>query len=524
MDLSIARSIYERAKAVKRSKNAADAEIVSNEYQAFQIANPYLPYVAPYVALNHYGSKIKILSSDDEVIIDAIIAALRPLFLDSNGNDFFIGKLHKDVGCLKAPITMKILKNQESVRCIEKQYLEKTKTKELSLFLDSILKEAKFMETEWLEFKTILLKDRYDYLGKIFSSLSNTARLYNLQYAYLIYGINEPKREISGTNFSTSSNIWQVIEQELHQRFTPSIKFEILEFNYNDDSQKHIVIFRIHAASDTPISYCGNVFVRKGDSTVLVGKKAHFTTIKTDSSPQHSALDNSESEIIQKTPFFLELKISAGITIDLKVMSDKRPLLILVALVVITIGFIKKCYIDEKNVDAISVSVNLQNKSSEQGKQIYNVIYGDNNNIFNSNGDGNKQVAEKKIDNNNAGGDSDVENPTIAQSSSSVQEESSSSMIKKRIKLDLDDRRTVCTLYEGADTIVIHSMYAAGLLNSLIADYNDFAVDNGLKTYENNYEKYDNGGGSINNYGVSIHSSIKRTLKNIIDSNKMKCK
>ena len=85
MDLSIARSIYERAKAVKRSKNAADAEIVSNEYQAFQIANPYLPYVAPYVALNHYGSKIKILSSDDEVIIDAIIAALRPLFLDSNG-------------------------------------------------------------------------------------------------------------------------------------------------------------------------------------------------------------------------------------------------------------------------------------------------------------------------------------------------------------------------------------------------------------------------------------------------------
>ena len=165
-----------------------------------------------------------------------------------------------------------------------------------------------------------------------------------------------------------------------------------------------------------------------------------------------------------------------------------------------------------------------KNKFSEQKQQNATIIIGNNNNVFNSNEDGNKQVAEKKIDNNNAGGDSDVENPTIAQSSSSVQEESSSSMIKKRIKLDLDDRRTVCTLYEGSDTIVIHSMYAAGLLNSLIADYNDFAVDNGLKTYENNYEKYDDGGGTINNYGVSIHSSIKRTLKNIIDSNKIKCK
>lgn len=523
MDLSKAKSIYEYAKNVKNNKVPSDVERVIEQYSAFRNDNPNLPFIAPFCRLDHTGPLIKLLTHHGEDKIDAIIKALEPFIPKFCDDEFLVGKATIHSGVLEGPVTIKTHKDQEPIRRLEKQALERKRTQELSLFLDSILKEAKFMETEWLEFKTILLKDRYDYLGKIFSSLSNTARLYNLQYAYLIYGINEPKREISGTNFSTSSNIWQVIEQELHQRFTPSIKFEILEFNYNDDSQKHIVIFRIHAASDTPISYCGNVFVRKGDSTVLVGKKAHFTTIKTDSSPQHSALDNSESEIIQKTPFFLELKISAGITIDLKVMSDKRPLLILVALVVITIGFIKKCYIDEKNVDAISVSVNLQNKSSEQGKQIYNVIYGDNNNIFNSNGDGNKQVAEKKIDNNNAGGDSDVENPTIAQSSSSVQEESSSSMIKKRIKLDLDDRRTVCTLYEGADTIVIHSMYAAGLLNSLIADYNDFAVDNGLKTYENNYEKYDNGG-AINNYGVSIHSSIKRTLKNIIDSNKMKCK
>ena len=96
-------------------------------------------------------------------------------------------------------------------------------------------------------------------------------------------------------------------------------------------------------------------------------------------------------------------------------------------------------------------------------------------------------------------------------------------MTIKKTKLTLDDRRTVCTLYEGADTIKIRSMYAAGLLNSLITDYNDFATNNNLKTYENNFEKYDDSG-AINNYGVSIHSSIKRTLKNIIESNKMKCK
>lgn len=523
MDLSKAKSIYKRAKAVKISRNAAEAEAVSNEYLAFQIENPDLPYVDPFIALNHYGSKIKLRSPDGKETIDCIIEALEPFIPKSNEEEFLIGKATIQSGALKGPVTIKIPKNQESVRRLEKQNLERKRTQELSLFLDSILKEAKFMETEWLEFKTIFLRDRYDYLGRIFSGLSNTARLYNLQYAYLIYGINEPKREISGTNFSTSSNTWQVIEQELHQRFTPSIKFEILEFNYNDDSQKHIVIFRIHAARDTPISYCGNVFVRKGDSTVLVGKKAHFTTIKTDSSPQHSALDNSESEIIQKTTSFLKLKISAEITIDLKVMSNKWPRLILIVIVVITIVFIKKCYIEEKNADAISAPISLQNESSKQVQQNATIIIGNNNNVFNSNENTNEQTTQKMINKNNVEEDSDTEHTMITPSSSSTEKESSSSMTIKKTKLTLDDRRTVCTLYEGADTIKIRSMYAAGLLNSLITDYNDFATNNNLKTYENNFEKYDDYG-AINNYGISIHSSIKRTLKTIIESNKMKCK
>ena len=524
MDLSKAKSIYNRAIAVKISRNTAEAEAVSSEYLAFQKENPDLPRVE-FIPFNYDGSIIQPSSPKWADPINRIIKALEPYVCKPNDDEFYTAEIPEDIGLLKGPFTMEISRNQESVRRIEKKNLEIKRTLELSQFLDSILKEAKFMETEWLEFKTIFLRDRYDYLGRIFSSLSNTARLYNLRYAYLIYGINELKREISGTNFNTSSNTWQVIEQELHQRFTPSIKFEILEFNYNDDPQKHIVVFRIHAASDSPITYCGQSFIRHGDRTVPLNNFPNYQNVFLNST-QQTVVNNNITIIIQNPQIIFNINagntnINSNNNVNSNNNIDDSPntnigsnnqtttlkesdynsnkldikwiIGIIIAIIAIPFsGFaVKSCNSDEKNMAANSATIGNQNNQLNQHSQI--IINGNNNTITNSNN-------AKTV--NNQTYNSSVETSTQSIVSDSTMNE-------------------LCLLYSRAIAIKT-GKFQAGILTALMDDFNTFARKYTLDEVKPCI-KIDAGAGRINKCGVDRLEKIKHRLNVFKMNHKINC-
>lgn len=527
MDLTLARSIYERAIAVKKSKNAATAESISNEYLAFQAVNPYLPYVAPFIALNHYGSIIKLLDSEGEKTIDSIINALKPLFLDSNGNDFFIGKIPKDAG-LKNFDTIKISKNQETVRHIEKENAERKKNKELSLFLDSILKEAYFSETEWLEFKTNFSIEGYEYLGRIFSSLSNTARLYNLQFAYLIYGIYEPKKEISGTNLNTESKAWQKIEQELRQRFNPSIKYEILEFNYNENPQQHIVIFKIYAASDKPVAYRGESFFRRGDKTVALKDFPNHLNFFSNSKKQ-TVINNNITIIIQKPQVIFNIKIENSnnningspntnigsnnqIDINSKESNIKWLVTLLVPIIALLFGdgiYIKYCSNAETKTIVSSSSTNTLNYSSEA------TCANHDSNEINSNYPSDSVKATL----------SDTINRLKKDTLLLVRKDTVIVIQKDTITNNLKNISLIneaCVLYHDAKSIYPDGVHIAGDVESLANSFNKFAK----KIKSDKIElcsKFDDGLGTLTECGRKILKTVKRELEIYIRNNKINC-
>ena len=192
-------------------------------------------------------------------------------------------------------------------------------------------------------------------------------------------------------------------------------------------------------------------------------------------------------------------------------------------------GILSYLHIDLFPKENIAETDNLtkdRSNSNSQPPQNNTTIEGNNNTVFNFNlnGSNNPQVLGIIASSNNATMNHDTANVIIS-SSSSIQKEqkSSSSMTIKKIKLSLDERYTVCSLYKDAVAISTSDSEAKGLLISLVSDYDDFAQRNGLKTFNNDPDDY---GLSVflNETGIAVLSSIKRALDNIKKSNKIKCK
>jgi ATP-dependent DNA helicase RecG len=57
------------------------------------------------------------------------------------------------------------------------------------------------LETEWLEFKEAKNNYDFDKLGKYFSALSNEANLKGKRFGWLIFGVEDKRREIVGSNY-----------------------------------------------------------------------------------------------------------------------------------------------------------------------------------------------------------------------------------------------------------------------------------------------------------------------------------
>lgn len=158
-------------------------------------------------------------------------------------------------------------------------------------------------ESEWIEFKEN--NDHYEQIGQTLSALSNSAKLENQPFGYLIFGIEDKSKKVVGTTFKPSEA--QLERQEwkmyMRNRFTPPPKFDVLEFETAEGLP--VTIIRIPPASEGPLSWMEKDYIRDGSSTVpLSRRRQHEKLLWTAAKPtpfeDRLALDNIPAKDVLK--------------------------------------------------------------------------------------------------------------------------------------------------------------------------------------------------------------------------------
>lgn len=132
--------------------------------------------------------------------------------------------------------------------------------------LERILQDLQGLtaETEVVEFKEA--KNGYDFskLGKYFSALSNEANLKGKPYAWLVFGIENKKHQVVGSQFRPSRKDLDSLKGEIANKTTNRITFiEIHELQF---LAGRVVMFQIPAAlKGIPVSFDGHYFGRDAE-------------------------------------------------------------------------------------------------------------------------------------------------------------------------------------------------------------------------------------------------------------------
>lgn len=122
-------------------------------------------------------------------------------------------------------------------------------------------------ENEWLEFKEAKESFHSDRLGRYFSALSNEANLKKKPFGWLIFGVRDKDREITGTSYRSDRASLDSLKHEISLHTGGRLTFiEIYELNYTEG---RVVLFQIPSAPrGIPTSWKGHYFGRDGESKV----------------------------------------------------------------------------------------------------------------------------------------------------------------------------------------------------------------------------------------------------------------
>jgi len=119
-------------------------------------------------------------------------------------------------------------------------------------------------EHSLLEFKQENIDPKL--IAKLCSALSNTARIEQQDFAYVLWGIDDGDHRIVGTTFNPETRLVgnSVFQFWLAQRLSPSIAFS---FRCVEHPDGRVVILEIPAATVAPVSVDGVAYVRIGSAT-----------------------------------------------------------------------------------------------------------------------------------------------------------------------------------------------------------------------------------------------------------------
>jgi ATP-dependent DNA helicase RecG len=136
----------------------------------------------------------------------------------------------------------------------------------LIALLNRLRKEA--VETEWLEFKTSHLDAQH--LGEYLSALANSACVHGKPRGYLIFGVENKRREVVGTTFNPQREKGkgnQDLLLWLTKGLQPNAGFECHEF---ETEERRLVLFEVIPALDRPVKFYDKAWIRIGSSKTLL--------------------------------------------------------------------------------------------------------------------------------------------------------------------------------------------------------------------------------------------------------------
>ncbi len=133
---------------------------------------------------------------------------------------------------------------------------------ELTHLLDKLISLPQ--ETELVEFKHNFHSE--EEIGQRLSALSNSAALVNEPFGYLVFGIEDGTHNVIGTSFQAKQRKKgnEELEMWLLNRLNPRIDIECFEFDKED---KHILLYRIPAAIERPVTFLNVAYIRIGSLT-----------------------------------------------------------------------------------------------------------------------------------------------------------------------------------------------------------------------------------------------------------------
>ena len=125
-------------------------------------------------------------------------------------------------------------------------------------------------ENEVVEFKQADENYKTDKIGEYFSALSNEANLSGQESAWLVFGVNNKTRAISGTHYREEADRLNGLKHQIAQSTEPSVTFR--NIHVLEDTAGRVVLFEIPAAPrGIPIAWKGHYYSRAGESLVPLG-------------------------------------------------------------------------------------------------------------------------------------------------------------------------------------------------------------------------------------------------------------
>lgn len=120
-------------------------------------------------------------------------------------------------------------------------------------------------ESEVVEFKKAERSFDYDDLGEYFSALSNEANLRGLDFAWLIFGYDERRREIVGTSYKDGEQALNNLKHDFSQHTADRLTFrEIVPIKVDG---KRILMFKVPASPrNIVMTWKGIAYCRDGES------------------------------------------------------------------------------------------------------------------------------------------------------------------------------------------------------------------------------------------------------------------
>lgn len=154
------------------------------------------------------------------------------------------------------------------------------KARDLAL-VNELLSESD--EHTCVEFKQN--NDSKEMIGKLISALSNSARIAQQDFAYMLWGIEDGKKNIVGTSFNPETKTVgnQVFIMWLTQMLQPHLAFSFRKVNHPNG---HLVLLEIPAAISTPVEFDKTAYVRIGSATPRLSEyPEHFQKLITNLRP-----------------------------------------------------------------------------------------------------------------------------------------------------------------------------------------------------------------------------------------------